>query len=131
MKQKSVSDKAPAEQVLKDIRRQTRRQYSAEEKTEHLRGAPYHPQTQGKIERWHQSLKNRILLNNYYLPGDLEQQINAFVEHYNHVRYHESINNLTPADVYFGRAETILAERQRIKRETIANRRLQHRLQAA
>ena len=98
---------------------------------QHVRGAPYHPQTQGKIERWHQTLKNRILLDNYYLPGDLERQINAFVEHYNHVRYHESINNLTPADVYFGRAKTILAERQRIKHETIANRRLQHRLQAA
>jgi putative transposase len=98
---------------------------------EHVRGAPYHPQTQGKIERWHQTLKNRILLNNYYLPGDLERQIDAFVEHYNHVRYHESINNLTPADVYFGRAETILAERQRIKRATIANRRLQHQLPAA
>jgi putative transposase len=98
---------------------------------QHVRGAPYHPQTQGKIERWHQTLKNRILLDNYYLPSDLEQQIGAFVEYYNHVRYHESIDNLTPADVYFGRAETILAERQRIKRQTIANRRLQHRLQAA
>jgi RNA-directed DNA polymerase len=74
------------------------------------RGA-YHPQTQGKIERWHQTLKNLILLDNYYLPGNLERQIGAFVEHYNHVRYHESIENLTPADVYFGRAETILAER--------------------
>ena len=73
---------------------------------QHVRGAPYHPQTQGKIERWHQTLKNRILLNNYYLPGDLERQIETFVEHYNQVRYHESINNLTPADVYFGRAET-------------------------
>jgi putative transposase len=98
---------------------------------QHVRGTPYHPQTQGKIERWHQTLKNRILLNNYYLPGDLEQQIAAFVQHYNHVRYHESIKNLTPADVYLGRADTILEERKRIKRETIANRRLQHRLQAA
>jgi RNA-directed DNA polymerase len=98
---------------------------------QHVRGAPYHPQTQGKIERWHQTLKNRILLENYYLPHDLERQIGAFVEHYNHVRYHESIKNLTPADVYFGRAETILTKRQRIKRETIANRRLQHQLQAA
>ena len=96
-----------------------------------VRGAPYHPQTQGKIERWHQTLKNRILLDNYYLPGDLERQIGAFVERYNHVRYHESIENVTPADVYFGRAETILAERKRIKLATIANRRLQHRLQAA
>ena len=75
--------------------------------------------------------RRRILLNNYYLPGDLERQIEIFVEHYNQVRYHESINNLTPADVYFGRAQTILAERERIKRVTIANRRLQHQLQAA
>jgi RNA-directed DNA polymerase len=87
--------------------------------------------TQGKIERWHQTLKNRILLENYFLPGDLEAQIAAFVADYNDCRYHESINNLTPADVYFGRASDILAERERIKRQTIANCRLQHRLQAA
>jgi putative transposase len=97
----------------------------------HIRGAPYHPMTQGKIERWHQTLKNRILLENYFLPGDLEAQIDAFVAHYNHRRYHESINNLTPADAYFGRGPTILAERERIKRETIENRRRQHQLSAA
>ena len=96
----------------------------------HLRGA-YHPMTQGKIERWHQTLKNRILLENYFLPGDLEAQIAAFVDDYNHRRYHESIDNLTPADAYFGRGHTILAQRQKIKRRTIAERRLQHRLQAA
>jgi len=67
----------------------------------------------------------------YFLPGDLETQIAAFVDDYNHRRYHESIDNLTPADVYFGRGPTIVAERKRIKRQTIANRRLQHRLQAA
>ncbi|MEA2817678.1 MAG: hypothetical protein QOI93_5492 [Rhodospirillaceae bacterium] len=100
-------------------------------KIKHLRGAPYHPMTQGKIERWHQTLKNRILLENYFLPGDLETQIAAFVDDYNHRRYHESIDNLTPADVYFGRGPTILAERERIKRQTIADRRLRHRLQAA
>jgi hypothetical protein len=71
---------------------------------EHVRSAPYHPQTQGKIERWHQTLKNRMLLEHYYLPGDLERQVAAFVAHYNHARYHESLENLTPADVYFGRA---------------------------
>ena len=98
---------------------------------EHIRGAPYHPMTQGKIERWHQTLKNRILLENYYLPGDLEAQIAAFVADYNDRRYHESIGNLTPADVYFGRGQTILIERERIKRQTIANRRLLHRQQAA
>jgi putative transposase len=97
----------------------------------HVRGAPYHPMTQGKIERWHQTLKNRILLENYYLPGDLQAQINAFVDDYNHRRYHESINNLTPADVYFGRGQTILLQRERIKRKTIKQRRLQHQRQAA
>ena len=98
---------------------------------DHVRGAPYHPMTQGKIERWHQTLKNRILLENYYLPGDLEAEIGAFVADYNHLRYHESLGNLTPADVYFGRGQTILMERERIKRQTIANRRLLHRRQAA
>jgi putative transposase len=102
-----------------------------EKRMSHVRGAPYHPQTQGKIERWHQTLKNRILLDNSYLPGDLEQRIAAFVTHYNHDRYHESLDNLTPADVYFGRGPDILEERNRIKRQTIANRRLQHQLQAA
>jgi putative transposase len=97
----------------------------------HVRGAPCHPQTQGKIERWHQTLKNRILLENYYLPGDLEAKIDTFVDHYNHRRYHESLSNLTPADVYFGRTQTILLERERIKRATIQNRRLQHQLNAA
>jgi len=98
---------------------------------EHTRGAPYHPMTQGKIERWHQTLKNRILLENYYLPGDLEAEIGAFITHYNHLRYHESLGNLTPADVYFERGQTILIERERIKRQTITNRRLLHRRQAA
>jgi transposase InsO family protein len=67
----------------------------------------------------------------YYLPGDLERQVAAFIDHYNHARYHESLGNLTPADVYFGRAKAILIERESIKRQTIANRRLQHQLQAA
>ena len=97
----------------------------------HVRGAPSHPQTQGKIERWHQTLKNRILLENYYLPGDLEAEIGAFITHYNYLRYHESLRNLTPADVYFGRDQTVLIERERIKRQTIANRRLLYRRQAA
>jgi putative transposase len=97
----------------------------------HIRGAPRHPQTQGKIERWHQTLKNRILLEHYYLPGDLEAQVGAFVEHYNHARAHESLSNLTPADVYFGRGEAILVERERIKRQTLSRRRLLHPAQAA
>jgi putative transposase len=97
----------------------------------HTRGKPYHPMTQGKIERWHLSLKSRILLENYYLPGDLQRAVAAFVEHYNHRRYHESLDNLTPADVYFGRGERILATRREIKRRTIAERRRLHFAQAA
>ena len=56
--------------------------------TDHVRGAPQHPHNQGKIERWHQTLKNRVLLENYYLPGDLENQSGTFIECYNHERYH-------------------------------------------
>ena len=97
----------------------------------HVRGAPYHPMTQGKIERWHQTLKNRILLEHYYLPGALKAQIASFVAHYNHRRYHESLSNLTPADVYFGRGETLLRKPQAIKRKTLEKRRLQHAKTAA
>jgi putative transposase len=53
----------------------------------HVRGAPNHPQTQGKIERWHQTLKNRVLLENYFLPGQLEAAVAAFVEQYNYHRH--------------------------------------------
>ena len=100
-------------------------------KMDHVRGAPNHPQTQGKIERWHQTLKNRVLLENYYLPGHLENRIGAFVEHYNNHRYHESLGNVTPADVYCGRASAIIERRNRIKKRTIENRRLNHQRQAA
>lgn len=61
------------------------------------------------------------------MPGDLRNQITAFVDHYNHQRYHESLKNLTPADVYFGRGQSILNRRERIKQQTIQHRRLQYR----
>ena len=96
-----------------------------------VHGAPYHPQTQGTIERGHHTLKNRIWLENYFLPSDLEQQSEAFVAHYNHQRYHESLKNLTPADVYFGHAQSIRAKRERIKRKTIAKRRLHYQRRPA
>ena len=97
------------------------------------------------VERWHQTLKNRssgetphwglswsiLMLKNYFLPGDLETQIEAFVDHYNHQRYHESLNNVTPADVYFGRDKAILKQRERIKRKTLETRRLHHSKHAA
>lgn len=97
----------------------------------HVRGAPYHPQTQGKIGRWHQTMKNKVMLENYYLPGDLEQQIGQFIYYYNYQRYHESLNNLTPADVYFGRGQSILEKRRKIKERTIKQRHLLHKMQAA
>jgi len=71
------------------------------------------------------------LLENYYLPGDLEAQIEAFIEHYNHQRYHESLGNVTPADVYVDRDRQILAQCAAIKKQTIEHRRLQHRKLAA
>lgn len=106
-------------------------EYLNDKGIDHVRGAPHHPQTQGKIERWHQTMKNRVLLENYFLPGDLECQIGAFVEHYNNYRYHESLHNLTPADVYHGRGANILKIREQIKKQTIRKRRLQHQAAAA
>ncbi len=93
---------------------------------EHTRGAPYHPMTQGKIERYHRSMKNVIKLQHYYLPGELEREINQFVKYYNNHRYHESLNNVTPADVYFGRQREIVTRRERIKRRTMKLRKLQN-----
>ena len=81
--------------------------------------------------RYRTNLKNRILLDNYFFPADLEAQIEAFVGHYNHQRYHESINNLTPADVYFGCGQSILKQREKIERKTMETRRLQYRKHAA
>ena len=89
--------------------------YLEDKGMDHVRGAPHHPQTQGKVERWHQTMKNRVLWENYLLPGDLEHQIGAFVDHYNNHRYHESLTNLTPGDVYHGRGEQILKKREESK----------------
>ena len=92
----------------------------------HTRGAPYHPMTQGKIERYHRSMKNVVKLQNYYFPWELEQELSRFVDYYNNHRYHESLNNVTPADVYFGRHREILTKRDQIKRKTLAMRRKQN-----
>ena len=73
-------------------------------------------------------MKNVVKLENYYFPGELEAKLEEFVNYYNNERYHESINNLTPADVYYGRDKEILENRRKIKRRTIANRKLHHQL---
>jgi transposase InsO family protein len=89
----------------------------------HTRGAPYHPMTQGPIERYHRSLKNVVKLDHSYSPWELERAVARFVEDYNHRRYHESLQNVTPADVYFGRQASILARRERTKQRTPERRR--------
>jgi transposase InsO family protein len=88
----------------------------------HTRGKPYHPMTQGKIERYHRSMKNVVKLEHYYSPCELERAIGRFVEHYNHRRLHEALQNVTPADVYSGRQAAILSRRERIKRATLKRR---------
>ena len=79
--------------------------------------------TQGKIERYHRSMKNIILLDNYYSPEELELHIGNWVEYYNNERYHESIDNVTPRDKYLGNDARILQRRKMIKRETFKKRR--------
>lgn len=93
---------------------------------EHTHSAPYHPMTQGKIERYHRSMKNIVNLQNYFLPSQLETEIASFVNYYNNQRYHESLDNLTPADVYFGRAKEVLTKRDQIQKQTLQQRRLQN-----
>ena len=88
-----------------------------------IHGRVGHPQTQGKIERYHRSMKNVVKLDNYYHPEQLKESIAAFVEYYNNERYHESLNNVTTADVYYGRQEEVLKERERIKKASIKRRR--------
>jgi len=92
----------------------------------HTRGAPYHPMTQGKIERYHLSLKCVVKLLHYYFPEQLEEEIGRFIEFYNNRRYHESLNNVTPADVYFGRDREILERREQLKKQTLELRRKQN-----
>ena len=99
------------------------RKYLNTQGIKHIRGAPYHPMTQGKIERYHRSMKNIIKLTNHYSPEELNKEISKFVEYYNQSRYHEGINNLTPADVYAGKGEQILTQRKKTKIRTMKKRR--------
>ncbi len=91
-----------------------------------IHGRPGHPQTQGKIERYHRTMKNVVKLDHYYAPEELEKALEKFVQRYKNERYHESLNNLTPADVYFGRGDAILTERKRIKKLTLLARRKEY-----
>ena len=98
------------------------KQYLQTKEIKHLHGRPLHPQTQGKIERYHRSMKNVIKLEHYYCPEELKAALEQYVAYYNYERYHESLDNVTPADVYWGRKEQILKQRAKIKEQTLAKR---------
>ena len=99
------------------------KKYLEQHEITHTRGKPYHPMTQGKIERYHRTMKNLIKLQNYWFPEELESNIAGFVEWYNNKRVHESLKNITPRDMYHGKQREILTRREQIKRRTMKQRR--------
>ena len=94
----------------------------------HILAAPYHPQTNGKLERYHQSIKHEVNQVPYEVPGDLEVAIAGFVDYYNNRRYHKALSNVTPDDVLHGRREGILIKRREVKAQTLAQRKRYNRL---
>jgi transposase InsO family protein len=102
------------------------RDYLGKHRMDHTRGRPYHPQTQGKIERYHRTMKNVVKLENYYFPWELEAALRDFVAYYNNERYHESLENVTPADAYFGRKYEVVSEREKIKKRTMRKRKKEY-----
>ena len=101
-------------------------EFLREHEMQHTRSRPYHPMTQGKIERYHLTLKMVVKLLQYYFPDQLEEEIARFIEYYNNRRYHESLENVTPADVYFGRNREIVSRREQLKKQTLELRRKQN-----
>jgi putative transposase len=99
------------------------KKYLEQHEITHTRGKPYHPMTQGKIERYHRTMKNLIKLQNYWFPEELERNIADFVEWYNNERVHESLKNITPRNMYNGKQREILTRREGIKRRTMMKRR--------
>ena len=102
------------------------RDYLGKRRMDHTRGRPYPPQTQGKIERYHRTMKNVVKLENYYFPWELEAALRDFVAYYNNERYHESLDNVTPADAYFGRKYEVVSEREKIKKRTMRKRKKEY-----
>jgi putative transposase len=101
-------------------------EYLDDKDMKHVRGRPLHPQTQGKIERYHRSMKNIVKLDNYFSPGQLEEKLKEFVHYYNFERYHESLQNVTPSEVYFGTAYRKIKQRKMTKSRTLKERKKQY-----
>jgi len=89
----------------------------------HILAAPFHPQTNGKVERYQQSLKREVNQLPYEAPSQLERAIADFVDYYNYRRYHKALGNITPADVLYGRREETLQRRKEVQLQTINRRR--------
>ena len=89
----------------------------------HILAAPFHPQTNGKLERYHQTIKREVNQIPYEFPGQLERAIADFVDYYNFRRYHKALDDVTPADVLHGRREQILQRRKEVQVQTVQHRR--------
>lgn len=111
-----VSDRGPA-LISEDLR-----DYLNGQDIHHILASPYHPQTNGKIERYHKSLKSKVKLHIYSCPNELRKEVDNFINFYNQNRYHESLGNVTPDDVFYGRREEIIIEREEKRRRTIMRR---------
>ena len=99
------------------------REYLQQVGIRHVLASPYHPQTNGKLERYHRTLKTEVNQVPYELVSELAKAIGTFVEFYNHRRYHKALGNVTPSDVLEGRREEILARRKVVQQETFERRR--------
>ena len=117
-----LSDNGPA-YISRELK-----SYLEKQDIRHIRTRIYHPMTQGKIERYHRSMKNLILLDLYYSPTELTERIREWVDYYNNHRYHEAIDNVTPADKYNGKDFDVLKNRKKVRKQTMKLRRKLNRI---